>query len=161
MHGQKLKIFKRPKNREDGSDFDDFRTKNIAATQAVHEKCSNERNERKVPEKFKNYRFFFKQKTENNNKLRLRVFIGKCCVKWPKQKWPNFHKMPVFLFWPVALFPPTNRKIKAGNRFSVKNCIYQSRWHENLFQSKYPTGQFLLLLNYLIVHLLIVQRHYG
>ena len=29
------KIFKRPKNREDGSDFDDFRTKKIAATQAV------------------------------------------------------------------------------------------------------------------------------
>ena len=35
MHGQKLKIFKRLKNREDGSDFDDFRTKKIAATQAV------------------------------------------------------------------------------------------------------------------------------
>ena len=27
MHGQKLKIFKRLKNPEDGSDFDDFRTK--------------------------------------------------------------------------------------------------------------------------------------
>ena len=29
------KIFKRPKNCEDGSNFDDFRTKKIAATQAV------------------------------------------------------------------------------------------------------------------------------
>ena len=28
-------IFKRPKNREDGSDFDDFWTKSITATQAV------------------------------------------------------------------------------------------------------------------------------
>ena len=38
MHGQKLKIFKRPKNREDGSDFDDFRTKKITGTKAVSRK---------------------------------------------------------------------------------------------------------------------------
>ena len=30
-----VKIFKRPKNREDGSDFDDFWTKSIAATQPI------------------------------------------------------------------------------------------------------------------------------
>ena len=29
--GNGVKIFKRPKNREDGSDFDDFWTKSIAA----------------------------------------------------------------------------------------------------------------------------------
>ena len=34
MHGPKLKIFKRPKTREDGSDFDEYRTKKIAATRA-------------------------------------------------------------------------------------------------------------------------------
>ena len=52
MHGQKLKIFKRPKNREDGSDFDGIQTKKIAAAQAVWWKKWNERNKRKVPEKF-------------------------------------------------------------------------------------------------------------
>ena len=30
-----VKIFKRPKNREDGSDFDDFRTKSIAPTRPI------------------------------------------------------------------------------------------------------------------------------
>ena len=52
MHGQKLKIFKRPKNREDGSDFDDFRTKKIAATQAVSwkifERTKRTKNSRKI-----------------------------------------------------------------------------------------------------------------
>ena len=28
-------IFKQPKNRKDGSDFDDFRTKKIASTQPI------------------------------------------------------------------------------------------------------------------------------
>ena len=35
MHGQKSKIFKRLKNREDGSKFDDFWTKSIAAMKTI------------------------------------------------------------------------------------------------------------------------------
>ena len=40
-----LNIFKRPKNREDGSDFDDFWTESIVSTQSIlnFQKCSNER----------------------------------------------------------------------------------------------------------------------
>ena len=38
MHGQKLKIFKRPKNREDGSDFDDCWTESIVSTQSIFSK---------------------------------------------------------------------------------------------------------------------------
>ena len=56
MHGQKLKIFKQPKNRKDGSDFDDFRTEQIAAPQAVWWKTirTNETNE-KLLKSSKNY----------------------------------------------------------------------------------------------------------
>ena len=57
MHDQKLKIFKRPKNHEDGSDFDDFRTKKIAATQAAwwNKNRTIEKNE-KFPKNAKNDR---------------------------------------------------------------------------------------------------------
>ena len=37
------KIFKRPKNREDGSDFDDFWTESIVSTQSIFSKILNER----------------------------------------------------------------------------------------------------------------------
>ena len=61
MHGQKLKIFKRPKNREDGSDFDDFPTKKIAALQAVWwtKNRTIETNE-KFPKSSKNDRKIFR-----------------------------------------------------------------------------------------------------
>ena len=49
---RKSKIFKRPKNRKDGSDFDEIRTKKSQRRKLFDEKNSNERNERKVPEKF-------------------------------------------------------------------------------------------------------------
>ena len=52
MHGQKLKIFKRPKNREDGSDFDDFRIKKLQPRKLFDDKISNDQNEPKFPEKF-------------------------------------------------------------------------------------------------------------
>ena len=35
-------IFKQPKNREDGSKFDDFWTKSIASARTIFEKFSNE-----------------------------------------------------------------------------------------------------------------------
>ena len=61
MHGQKSKIFKRPKNREDGSDFDEIRTKkNRSDASCLMKKFSNERNERKVPEKFEKLSIFFR-----------------------------------------------------------------------------------------------------
>ena len=41
------KIFKRPKNREDGSDFDDFWTESIVSTQSIFSK---------IFERTKNYR---------------------------------------------------------------------------------------------------------
>ena len=41
------KIFKRPKNREDGSDFDDFRTNSIAATRTISGKMFARTGERK------------------------------------------------------------------------------------------------------------------
>ena len=49
-----VSVFKRPKNREDSSKFDDFWTKGIVSARPVKflEKCSKERNERKVFEKF-------------------------------------------------------------------------------------------------------------
>ena len=59
MHGHKLKIFKRPKHREDGFDFEEFRTNKIAAAQAVWWKKSNDRNERKVPEEFEKLSYIF------------------------------------------------------------------------------------------------------
>ena len=37
------KIFKRPKNREDGSDFDDFWTESIFSMQIFFQRFSNER----------------------------------------------------------------------------------------------------------------------
>ena len=53
------KIFKRPKNREDGSDFHDFRTKSIAATQAFFakffERASERRNETSSEKTSKNF----------------------------------------------------------------------------------------------------------
>ena len=41
------KTFKRPKNREDGSDFDDFRTNSIAATRTISGKFFARAGERK------------------------------------------------------------------------------------------------------------------
>ena len=61
MHGQNLKVFKRPKNREDGSDFDDFRTKNRGHANRLMEIFrTNETNEKfsknsKLIEKFKKF----------------------------------------------------------------------------------------------------------
>ena len=56
MQGHKLKIFKQPKNREDGSDFDDVRTKKIAAMQAVWWKKRTNETSEKFPKNSKNYR---------------------------------------------------------------------------------------------------------
>ena len=53
MHGQKFKIFKWPKNREDGSDFDEIQTKKSQRRKLFDEKFSNDRNERKVPAKIR------------------------------------------------------------------------------------------------------------
>ena len=54
MYGQKLQIFKRPKNREEGSDFNDIWTKKVAANQAVSRKFrTNETNEKFPPKKWK------------------------------------------------------------------------------------------------------------
>ena len=53
-----LKKFKRPKSREDSSNFDDFRTKRIVSAQPIFENFSKERNERKDFEKFENFRKF-------------------------------------------------------------------------------------------------------
>ena len=55
MHGQKLKTFKRPKNRKDGSDFDDSRTKKIAASCFMKKNQTNETKE-KFLKNSKNYR---------------------------------------------------------------------------------------------------------
>ena len=56
MHHQKSKIFKRPKNREDGSDFI-FGPKKSQRRKLFDKKNSNDRNDHFfVPEKFKNYR---------------------------------------------------------------------------------------------------------
>ena len=61
MHGQKLKIFKRPKNREDGSDFDEIWTKKIAAKSCLMKKIrTNETNE-KFPKNSKNHRKIFEK----------------------------------------------------------------------------------------------------
>ena len=50
------------KNREDGSDFDDFRTKKIAATQAVSWKnIERTKTNEKFPKNSKNYRCFFRK----------------------------------------------------------------------------------------------------
>ena len=61
MRVSKMKIFKRPKNREDGSDFDEIRTKKSQRRKLFDEKISNERNERKVPEKFEKLSICFRK----------------------------------------------------------------------------------------------------
>ena len=62
MHGQKLKIFKRPKNREDGSDFDEIRTKKKRSNASCLIKTfrPNEMN-KKYPKNSKNYRTNFRK----------------------------------------------------------------------------------------------------
>ena len=62
MRGQKLEILKRSKNREDVLDFDEIRTKKIAATQAVSRKknWTIETNE-KFPKNSKNYQKHFRK----------------------------------------------------------------------------------------------------
>ena len=62
MHGQKLKIFKRTKNREDGSEFDDLRSKkNRSDTSCLMKSFrTNETNE-KFPKTSKNCRKIFRK----------------------------------------------------------------------------------------------------
>ena len=62
MRFSKIEIFKRPKNRRDGSIFDDFRTKKIAATRAVSWKKirTNETN-KKFAKNSKKYQNLFRQ----------------------------------------------------------------------------------------------------
>ena len=68
MHGQILKIFRRPKNREDGSDFDDFRAKKSQRCKLLDEKKWHDRNEQKVPEIF--------EKLSNKNSKILKIDIA-------------------------------------------------------------------------------------
>ncbi len=67
MPGQKLKIFKRQKNREDGSDFNEIRTKKIAATQAVWWKIFERSKRMKSSRKIRKMIVFFRkiQKIDN------------------------------------------------------------------------------------------------
>ena len=88
MRGSKIENLQTAENREDGSNFDDFRTKKIGPKRSqrpklIHEKFSKEQNEQKVFKKFE-----FLKKVSN---IFFRMIFGSLYYR------PRFLQTPLYV----------------------------------------------------------------
>ena len=85
------KKFKRPKNREDSSDFDDFRTKRIVSARPIVWKIFERTKRTKI---FRKIQKLF----EKNRKVRIEIISTPSNENENKKEWSRGFKCFIFLF---------------------------------------------------------------